>query len=143
MKGAPLLGVLQRAIKRAEERRSQKESILAPPSPKGSGEEKRKAEYKITVLEKGHPDYERFLALGNELINNVETALDDIHQELQRLAGRVSRSEYDWENAIDYVEFYSLDPKLKRRRLWGESSSLGPFGAEDDDDEESDNSSYS
>lgn len=139
MKGAPLLGVLQRAVKRAEERRSQKESILAPPSPKGSGDGKRKPEYKITVLEKGHPDYERFLALGNELINNVETALDDIHQELQRLAGRVSRSEYDWENAIDYVEFYSLDPKLKRRK-WSFSP---PEGEENEDDEESDNSSYS
>jgi GrpB-like predicted nucleotidyltransferase (UPF0157 family) len=129
MKGAPLLGVLQRAIRRAEERRSLKESTP-------TGESKKRVEYKVTVLEKGHPEYERFLALGNQLINNVETALDDIHQELQRLAGRVSRSEYDWDNAIDYVELYSLDPQLKKRKIEKQMY-------EEEEEERSDSSSYS
>lgn len=119
MKGAPLLSDLERSFEEARKAREKLANISSTPTPihsidkkNGLEDSKESSEFKVTVLKKGHPDYERFLALGNQLINNVETALDEIHQELQRLAGRVSRSDYDWENVIDYVEFYSLK-KLK------------------------------
>lgn len=132
MKGAPLLSDLERSFEEARKAREKLANIstTTPSIDKKNGLEdsKESSEFKVTVLKKGHPDYERFLALGNQLINNVETALDEIHQELQRLAGRVSRSDYDWENVIDYVEVYSLK-KLK-------------VEVEDEEDDD-DSSSYS
>lgn len=134
MKGAPLLSDLERSFEEARKAREKLADISTTPTPSidkknGLEDSKESSEFKVTVLKKGHPDYERFLALGNQLINNVETALDEIHQELQRLAGRVSRSDYDWENVIDYVEVYSLK-KLK-------------VEVEDEEDDDDDSSSYS
>lgn len=136
MKGAPLLSDLERSFEEARKAREKLANISTTTSTSfhsidkknGLEDSKESSEFKVTVLKKGHPDYERFLALGNQLINNVETALDEIHQELQRLAGRVSRSDYDWENVIDYVEVYSLK-KLK-------------VEVEDEEDDD-DSSSYS
>jgi hypothetical protein len=139
MKGAPLLSDLKRSFEEARKAREKIANLstptlsITPVQKKGLEEPKEPLEFKVTVLKKGHPDYERFLALGNQLINNVETALDEIHQELQRLAGRVSRSDYDWENVIDYVEFYSLDTKNKKLKI---------EEVEEEDDED-DSSSYS
>lgn len=89
--------------------------------------------YKITILEKGDPEYERFLEISGKMINNVEVALDDIRKELQRLAGRVVHTDYCWDNVIDYVDLYSLDLDKKIKAIQ----------KQEEDNESDSSSSYS
>jgi hypothetical protein len=93
--------------------------------------------YKITILEKGDPEYERFLEISGKMINNVEVALDDIRKELQRLAGRVVHTDYCWDNVIDYVDLYSLDLEKKIKTI------IQKQQEEEEEENESDSSSYS
>ena len=95
--------------------------------------------YKITVLEKGDPKYERFLEISGKMINNVEVALDDIRKELQRLAGRVVHTDYCWDNVIDYVDLYSLDLEKKIQTIIQKQQEE----EEEEEENESDSSSYS
>lgn len=143
-KGVPLLGTLQRALKRPIPRPGtyvpqipffeQKEGGM------GEGEEGEKkigGGFKVTVLKKGEPDYERLSVLGRQLIQNVETALDEIHHELQRMAGRVVNSDYSLDNIKNYAEFYTLDPEVLKLRLKRKRED-----SEEEEEEEDDSSDY-
>lgn len=118
-KGVPLLGTLQRALKRPRPTNLVEDDFVS---------------FKVTVIKKGEPDYERLLALGRQLILNVETALDEIHCELQRMSGRLVTSDYTLDQIKNYVEIYSLDPEIVKLRIKKQKE-------EEEEEEEEDNSS--
>jgi len=125
MRGVSLLGTLNRALERRKRERDPSPSRpMAKP-------------LQVVVLHKGDPEYERLLALGNQLTNNVKTAIDEIQEELHRLAGRVVTSDYETNKTqlIDYTEFYTLNPQTIFQKLW---RSQGEGMEEDEEDEESD-----
>ena len=127
------MGTLQRALKRPIPR----PNTYVPLKEEGGGDS---FSFKVTVLKKGEPDYERLSVLGRQLIQNVETALDEIHHELQRMAGRVVNSDYSLDNIKNYAEFYTLDPevlklRMKRKREDSEEE-------EEEEEEEDDSSDY-
>lgn len=131
-KGVPLLGTLQRALKRPIPR----PNTYVPPKEEGGGGDL--LGFKVTVLKKGEPDYERLSVLGRQLIQNVETALDEIHHELQRMAGRVVNSDYSLDNIKNYAEFYTLDPEVLKLRLKRKRED----SEEEEEEEEEDSSDY-
>lgn len=126
-KGVPLVGSLQRALKRP---RPLKECL--EPTSRTYKECLDEPSFKVTIIKKGEPDYERLSALGRQLVNNVENALVEIHSELQRISGRVVSSDYSLDQIKNYVEIYSLDPEVLRRKI----------EQYDEENDEDDNSSY-
>jgi len=131
MRGVSLLGTLNRALERRKRERDPSPSRpMAKP-------------LQVVVLHKGDPEYERLLALGNQLTNNVKTAIDEIQEELHRLAGRVVTSDYETNKTqlIDYTEFYTLNPQTifqKLRRSQGDGMEEDEEEDEESDEEEED-----
>lgn len=130
MRGVSLLGTLNRAL----ERRKRERDPSSHPATTTKG-------FKVVVLHRGDPEYERLLALGNQLTNNVQTAIDEIQQELHRMAGRVVTSDYETNKAqmINYAEFYTLDPQYlfqKLRKSQGEVNEKEEEEDEEDDEED-------
>lgn len=69
---------------------------------------------KVIILEKDNPDNQRLLALVQKMEQNVGETLQELQNELRRMAGNVVSSDHNTKECPNYFELYSIQPNHKR-----------------------------
>lgn len=95
--GLPLCGEVQKYLKKREQPFIDTSSSV-----------------KVIILEKDDPENQRLLALAQKMERNVGESLQELQNELRRMAGNVVNSDYGTKGSINYFEIYSLKPNADR-----------------------------
>jgi hypothetical protein len=117
MEGVPLLGTLQRARKKYRE---SMEGVCGPAAPSKAElllPQRSNRHLRVTIIERGEPNYECLLALFVQMMSNVDEAITELKAELRRMAGGVVDSDHVVLNIRDYREVYSLQPRVIEEQL--------------------------